>query len=90
MKLNKGRDIRQYAAYMREQVTELLTQFGKIDIMWFDFSLSGLEAGGARTARATRIGRARSLYGSCAKLQPDIIINDRLDLARRPAGRHDA
>ena len=27
-----------YAAYMRNQVTELLTKYGKIDILWFDFS----------------------------------------------------
>jgi len=36
--LNAGRDMTRYAAYMREQVTELLTGFGKIDIIWFDFS----------------------------------------------------
>ena len=27
-----------YAEYMRNQVTELLTQYGKIDVLWFDFS----------------------------------------------------
>ncbi len=27
-----------YAEYMRNQVTELLTNYGKIDILWFDFS----------------------------------------------------
>ena len=30
-----------YAEYMRNQVTELLTNYGKIDILWFDFSYSG-------------------------------------------------
>ena len=35
---NQGRDMRRYAEYMRNQVTELLTNYGKIDILWFDFS----------------------------------------------------
>ena len=39
--LNAGRDMTRYAAYMREQVTELLTGYGKIDIIWFDFSYPG-------------------------------------------------
>ena len=36
--LNEGRDMKRYAQYMRDQVTELLTNYGKIDILWFDFS----------------------------------------------------
>ncbi|MGO8034075.1 alpha-L-fucosidase, partial [Rhizobium ruizarguesonis] len=39
--LNAGRNIANYAAYMREQVRELLTGFGRIDIIWFDFSYPG-------------------------------------------------
>ena len=35
---NKGRDMKKYAEYMRNQLTELLTGYGKIDILWFDFS----------------------------------------------------
>ena len=36
----RGRDIRKYAEYLHGQVRELLTQFGKVDILWFDFSYS--------------------------------------------------
>ncbi len=36
--MEKGRDIKRYAEYMRNQVTELLTNYGKIDVIWFDFS----------------------------------------------------
>ena len=36
----KDRDIRKYAEYLHGQTRELLTQFGKIDILWFDFSYS--------------------------------------------------
>ena len=35
---NKGRDIKKYAEYMRNQVRELLTNYGDIDIFWFDFT----------------------------------------------------
>ena len=35
---NQGRDMHIYAEYMRNQVRELLTNYGKIDILWFDFS----------------------------------------------------
>ena len=35
---NKGRDQHRYCQYMRDQVTELLTQYGPIDIVWFDFT----------------------------------------------------
>ena len=35
---DQGRDMTKYAAYMRDQVRELLTGYGKIDILWFDFS----------------------------------------------------
>ena len=40
-KLNAGRDMAKYREYMRNQVTELLTNYGKIDILWFDFSYPG-------------------------------------------------
>lgn len=36
--LDKGRDIKKYNEYVRNQVAELLTNYGKIDILWFDFS----------------------------------------------------
>ena len=42
--LNKTRDMHKYAEYMRNQVTELLTNYGKIDILWFDFSYSEVPA----------------------------------------------
>lgn len=47
--LNQARDGRRYAEYMREQVRELLTWFGKIDIMWFDFSYADWMAVHARS-----------------------------------------
>src|SRR4030095_8462339 len=34
----RNRDIRAYAEYLHRQVRELLTGYGRIDVMWFDFS----------------------------------------------------
>ena len=35
---NEGRDFDRYLTYMHNQVRELCTNYGKIDILWFDFS----------------------------------------------------
>ena len=72
--LNKGKDMSRYRKYMKDQLTELLTQYGKIDILWMDFSYPGAQ------------GKGRNDWGSVdllktvKKLQPNIIINNRLDL----------
>ena len=34
--MNKNRDMKIYTQYMRDQVKELLTNYGKIDYLWFD------------------------------------------------------
>lgn len=42
--LDKNRDMKKYAEYMKNQLTELMTNYGKIDILWFDFSYdTGIE-----------------------------------------------
>jgi alpha-L-fucosidase len=38
LEMNKKRKQEKYAEYLHGQVRELLTNFGKIDILWFDFS----------------------------------------------------
>jgi alpha-L-fucosidase len=44
--LNNGRDQAKYAEYLHGQIRELLTQFGKVDILWCDYSYSYLGEGG--------------------------------------------
>lgn len=64
------RDFGKYLDYMHGQVEELLTNYGKIDLIWFDFSYEG------------HIGedwRGRELIETVRRLQPDIIINGRLE-----------
>ena len=73
-KMNAGRDMARYRQYMRDQVTELLTKYGKIDIIWYDFSYPGND------------GKDRDDWGSAEllaltrQLQPGIIVDNRLDL----------
>ena len=70
---NKGRDMHRYAEYMRNQVTELLTNYGKIDVLWFDFSYPSRGKGRDDWVSEKMIRLVRSL-------QPDIIVDNRLDL----------
>ncbi len=70
----RRRDVRKYAEYMRRQVKELLTQFGKIDILWFDFSYPGEDGKGHTDWESEKLIRM------VRKLQPDVIVDDRLDL----------
>ncbi|MBR1970639.1 MAG: alpha-L-fucosidase [Clostridia bacterium] len=84
--LNKTRDMKKYAQYMRDQVRELLTNYGKIDIMWFDYSYN--EEGSYRppTAKAWMKGKGKDDWESeklndlIRSIQPDIIINNRMDI----------
>ncbi|HWT58781.1 MAG TPA: alpha-L-fucosidase [Rhizobium sp.] len=79
-KINEGRDMLRYAAFMREQVRELLTEFGQIDIMWFDFSYPQWKLG-ELVGKGHRDWESEKLVRLVRELAPDIIINNRLDLA---------
>lgn len=80
-KHNEGRDMRRYAKYMRDQVTELLTNYGKIDIIWFDFSYPDKEHPEDITlGKAHQHWESEELLKTIRALQPHIIIDNRLDL----------
>lgn len=72
--LNRGRDMARYRQYMKDQVTELLTNYGKIDIIWFDFSYP--QVGG----KGCDDWDSEGLLKLAKRLQPQIIIDNRLDL----------
>jgi alpha-L-fucosidase len=80
--LNKGRDMAKYREYLRNQITELLTNYGKIDILWLDFSFP----------RKDGHGKGKDDWGSVEllklirKLQPGIIVDNRLDLGNYEDG----
>jgi alpha-L-fucosidase len=58
-----------YADYVRNQVEELLTNYGKIDIIWFDFSYGEMRG---------EAWKATELVQMVRRLQPDILIDNRL------------
>lgn len=77
-RLNEGRDQRRYAEYLRNQVRELLTEFGKVDILWFDFSYPSREGW---IGKGKDDWESERLYKMVRELQPHIILDDRMDLA---------
>lgn len=68
---NAKRDMKKYQAYMKNQLTELLTQYGTIDLLFTDFSYQG---------KGHEEWDSENLLKLIRKLQPNIIVNDRLDL----------
>ena len=53
---SQGRDITKYRQYLHSQTRELLTQFGKLDLMWFDFSYSNRDWGWTKGKGKSRVG----------------------------------
>lgn len=78
--LNKGRDMSVYRKYLKNQVTEILTNYGKVDILWLDYSFPG------EFGKGHEDWNAIELVKHVRKLQPGIIINDRLDLTEYEGG----
>jgi alpha-L-fucosidase len=74
-RLNKGKDMNKYRQYIKNQVTELLTNYGEISIIWFDFSFPG------KNGKGHNDWDSENLLKLARKLQPGIIVDDRLDLS---------
>ncbi len=80
-KLNEGRDMDNYRKYIKNQVRELLTNYGKIDIIWLDYSFPTGKHGKGRDD-----WDSENLLKMVRELQPGIIVNDRLDLLDEEGG----
>lgn len=70
-------DFDNYLNYMHNQVEELVTNYGKLDILWFDFSY------GEMTGEKWR---AEELMAMVRKHQPDVIIDNRLETSGEAFG----
>ncbi|MEM7031723.1 MAG: alpha-L-fucosidase [Chloroflexota bacterium] len=79
LEINKSRDVSKYAEYLHGQTRELLTQFGDIDIMWFDFSYPGRDYRGM-PGKGRDDWQSEKLMNMVRELQPEIMVNNRLDL----------
>ena len=72
--LNKNRDMNKYREYLHNQVRELLTNYGKVDMLWLDFSFPG------ENGKDHKDWDSEKLIKMVRELQPGILVNDRLDL----------
>ena len=86
--LNAKREQKKYIEYLHGQVRELLTGYGKVDCLFYDFSYPA----GSRGRAADFAGKGRGDWDSerlialTRQLQPDILVDDRLDLLDVPGG----
>lgn len=66
-----------YLDYMHEQVRELCTNYGDIPLLWFDFSYDKMSG---------EMWRAIDLIKMVRSLQPNAIINNRLEASGESLG----
>ena len=59
-----------YCKYMHSQVRELMTQYGPVDVMWWDYSQGAAEG--------DRAWKATELVKMCREINPGVIMNNRL------------
>jgi alpha-L-fucosidase len=76
----KNRDMKKYVEYLHNQVREILTEFAPVDCLFLDFSFPGKDGKGRDDWQSEK------LLKMIRELQPNIIINDRLDLLDVPGG----
>lgn len=71
------RDIRDYQRYLHGQVRELLTSFGRVDYLFFDFSYAGRTWWGGK---GPDDWDSPKLLETVRELQPHVLVNDRTGL----------
>ncbi|MDO5422261.1 MAG: alpha-L-fucosidase [Eubacteriales bacterium] len=67
---NDKRNFDRYLDYMLNQIREICTNYGKLDLLWFDFSYDDMRG---------EKWRATELVNMVRTLQPDVIIDNRLE-----------
>jgi alpha-L-fucosidase len=73
-KANEKRDIKIYRQYMKNQLTEILSNYGAIDELFLDFSYPG------KGGKGHEDWGSEELIKLIRSLQPQILIDDRADL----------
>jgi len=72
-----GANFDNYVSYMKNELKELLTNYGKIGVLWFD----------GQWENTWTHERGRDLYEYVRSLQPSILINNRVDVGRVDMGQ---
>jgi len=76
--INAGRDMGRYRGYLHGQVRELLTRYGTVDYLFFDFTYPGEREG--LPGKGPQDWDSEALMSLVRELQPDIVVNDRLGI----------
>lgn len=79
-RLNEGRDMGRYRTYLHGQVEELLTRYGRIDYLFYDFSYAQDDHSQIWNGKGAEAWGSEELLALTRRLQPEIIVNDRLDI----------
>ena len=69
---NENRDFNRYLEYMFNQAREICSNYGKLDLLWFDFSYDHMRG---ETWKATEF------MEMVRSLQPNVIIDNRLEVS---------
>jgi len=77
--INAQCDVARYQAFMKAQVTELLSQYGDIDMLFMDFSYPSQTYNGL-PGKGREYWDSEGLMQLVRKLQPNVMVNNRLDL----------
>lgn len=77
---NATKNMDNYRQYMRNQITELLSNYGKIDILWLDFSYAWDNPKPYLRGKGAEDWDAEGLIALARSLQPEILINNRSDV----------
>lgn len=74
---DENRNFENYKEFLYNQVEEICTNYGKLDLLWFDFSYDDM--------RGEKWG-ATKLMNMVRSLQPDVIIDNRLEVSGEGRG----
>lgn len=73
---NEGRNFDRYLDYMHNQIREICTNYGRLDVLWFDFSYED-----KYNVMRGEAWRATELINMVRELQPQVIIDNRLEVS---------
>src|SRR5262245_28872875 len=65
----EGADFARFVKYLRAEVTELLSNYGDVGVLWFD----------GEWESTWNHEEGKALYDLCRTLQPNVIVNNRVD-----------